>query len=76
MPQLRLHFYDSVEYRTCARDPSDAITARLREMSDTFLQSYEAKDEENRCLTRGWKPEQALYITMSHVCLSCDEFMS
>ncbi|XP_066524101.1 retinoblastoma-like protein 2 isoform X2 [Hoplias malabaricus] len=39
-------------FKTCVRDPSEAITARLRQMSDTFLVNYEAKEEENGGLAR------------------------
>lgn len=41
--------------RACARNPSEAIASRLREMSEVFLQSYEAKGEENKGLAKGLK---------------------
>uniref|UniRef100_A0A4W4EBX9 Retinoblastoma-like protein 2 n=1 Tax=Electrophorus electricus TaxID=8005 RepID=A0A4W4EBX9_ELEEL len=47
-PSLRLQEI----FKACARDPTEAMAARLREMSDTFLQNYEAKGEENRSLAR------------------------
>ncbi|XP_047675874.1 retinoblastoma-like protein 2 isoform X1 [Tachysurus fulvidraco] len=47
-PSLRLR--DML--KACARNPSEAIASRLREMSEVFLQSYEAKGEENRGLAR------------------------
>ncbi|KAI4872163.1 hypothetical protein NFI96_031002 [Prochilodus magdalenae] len=47
-PSLRLREI----LRMCARDPSEAIAARLKEMSETFLQNYEAKEEENGGLAR------------------------
>ncbi|XP_076863707.1 retinoblastoma-like protein 2 isoform X2 [Brachyhypopomus gauderio] len=47
-PSLRLREV----FKACARNPSQAMAARLREMSDTFLQSYEAKGEEKQSLAR------------------------
>ncbi|XP_072526367.1 retinoblastoma-like protein 2 isoform X2 [Salminus brasiliensis] len=47
-PSLRLREI----LKACARNPTEIIAARLREMSDTFLQNYETKEEENGCLAR------------------------
>ncbi|XP_036431860.1 retinoblastoma-like protein 2 isoform X1 [Colossoma macropomum] len=57
-PSLRLREI----LKACARDPSEAIAARLKEMSDTFLQNYEAKEEENRGLARD--------IALKYFCLA------
>ncbi|TRY85925.1 hypothetical protein DNTS_011936 [Danionella cerebrum] len=39
-------------FRSCARDPTDSIAARLKEMSETFLQNYVGTGEENKSLER------------------------
>ncbi|XP_067292433.1 retinoblastoma-like protein 2 isoform X2 [Pseudorasbora parva] len=39
-------------FRSCARDPSDSIAARLKDMSEIFLQNYEGTGEENKNLAR------------------------
>ncbi|XP_051548338.1 retinoblastoma-like protein 2 isoform X2 [Myxocyprinus asiaticus] len=39
-------------FRSCVRDPSESIAARLKEMSEIFLQNYEGKGEENKSLAR------------------------
>ncbi|XP_057185638.1 retinoblastoma-like protein 2 isoform X1 [Triplophysa rosa] len=39
-------------FRSCGRDPSESIAARLKEMSETYLQNYEGKGEDNNCLAR------------------------
>uniref|UniRef100_A0A672QFY4 RB transcriptional corepressor like 2 n=1 Tax=Sinocyclocheilus grahami TaxID=75366 RepID=A0A672QFY4_SINGR len=35
-------------FRSCVRDPSESIAARLKEMSEIFLQNYEGTGEENK----------------------------
>lgn len=39
-------------FRSCVRDPSESIAARLKEMSEMFLQNYEGTGEENKRLAR------------------------
>ncbi|XP_030646026.1 retinoblastoma-like protein 2 [Chanos chanos] len=39
-------------FRACARDPSEVINARLREMAETFYHSYKGSGEENGGLAR------------------------
>ncbi|XP_062847615.1 retinoblastoma-like protein 2 isoform X2 [Trichomycterus rosablanca] len=38
--------------KACARNPSEAIADRLKEMSETFLKTYETKGDENKSLAR------------------------
>uniref|UniRef100_A0A8B9J450 RB transcriptional corepressor like 2 n=1 Tax=Astyanax mexicanus TaxID=7994 RepID=A0A8B9J450_ASTMX len=47
-PSLRLREI----LKACARDPTEGIAGRLREMSEAFLQNYETKQEENEVLAR------------------------
>ncbi len=39
--------------RSCVRDPSQSIAARLKEMSEIFLQNYEGTGDDNNTLARG-----------------------
>ncbi|XP_052400057.1 retinoblastoma-like protein 2 isoform X1 [Carassius gibelio] len=39
-------------FRSCVRDPSESIAARLKEMSEIFLKNYEGTGEENKSLAR------------------------
>ncbi|XP_016304445.1 retinoblastoma-like protein 2 isoform X1 [Sinocyclocheilus anshuiensis] len=39
-------------FRSCVRDPGESIAARLKEMSEIFLQNYEGTREENKSLAR------------------------
>ncbi|XP_016423922.1 retinoblastoma-like protein 2 isoform X1 [Sinocyclocheilus rhinocerous] len=39
-------------FRSCVRDPSESIPARLKEMSEIFLQNYEGTGEDNKTLAR------------------------
>uniref|UniRef100_A0A673H7Y6 Retinoblastoma-like protein 2 n=1 Tax=Sinocyclocheilus rhinocerous TaxID=307959 RepID=A0A673H7Y6_9TELE len=39
-------------FRSGVRDPSESIAARLKEMSEIFLQNYEGTGEENKSLAR------------------------
>uniref|UniRef100_A0AAZ3QJW5 Retinoblastoma-associated protein A-box domain-containing protein n=1 Tax=Oncorhynchus tshawytscha TaxID=74940 RepID=A0AAZ3QJW5_ONCTS len=45
-------------FRSCARNPSEVISTRLRDMLHTFIQHYQEPWEENRSLDRG---TEALY---------------
>lgn len=47
-PSLRLREI----LKACARDPTEGIAARLKDMSEAFLQNYETKQEENDVLAR------------------------
>lgn len=49
--------------RACVRNPSEAIASRLREMSEVFLQSYEAKGDEDGGLARGFKLQHVTTIS-------------
>uniref|UniRef100_A0A4W5JT83 Retinoblastoma-like 2 (p130) n=1 Tax=Hucho hucho TaxID=62062 RepID=A0A4W5JT83_9TELE len=40
-------------FRSCARNPSEVISTRLRDMLHTFIQHYQEPWEENRSLDRG-----------------------
>uniref|UniRef100_A0A8C1R6P1 Retinoblastoma-like 2 (p130) n=1 Tax=Cyprinus carpio TaxID=7962 RepID=A0A8C1R6P1_CYPCA len=39
-------------FRSCVRDPSESIAARLKEMSEIFLQYYERSGKDNKSLAR------------------------
>ncbi|RXN30063.1 retinoblastoma 2 isoform X1 [Labeo rohita] len=39
-------------FRSCVRDPSESIAARLKEMSEIFLQNYEGTGDNNKTLAR------------------------
>uniref|UniRef100_A0A671QMQ0 Retinoblastoma-like protein 2 n=1 Tax=Sinocyclocheilus anshuiensis TaxID=1608454 RepID=A0A671QMQ0_9TELE len=39
-------------FRSCVRDPGESIAARLKEMSEIFLQNYEGTGEDNKTLAR------------------------
>ncbi|XP_042609520.1 retinoblastoma-like protein 2 isoform X3 [Cyprinus carpio] len=39
-------------FRSCVRDPSESIAARLKEMSEIFLQYYERTGKDNKSLAR------------------------
>ncbi|KAK7117046.1 hypothetical protein R3I94_022559 [Phoxinus phoxinus] len=39
-------------FRSCVRDPSESIAARLKDMSEIFLQNYEGTGEEDKNLAR------------------------
>uniref|UniRef100_A0A8C2GXZ8 Retinoblastoma-like 2 (p130) n=1 Tax=Cyprinus carpio TaxID=7962 RepID=A0A8C2GXZ8_CYPCA len=47
-PRIRLRDI----FRSCVRDPSEPIAARLKEMSEIFLQYYEGTGEDNKSLAR------------------------
>ena len=40
-------------FRGCSRDPSEAISSRLKDMFQLFCQHYESKGEENGGLGKG-----------------------
>lgn len=46
----------------CARDPSEMISQRLKDMFDLFTQHYEDRGAENRGMGKGTQPqEQKIY---------------
>ncbi|XP_051975626.1 retinoblastoma-like protein 2 [Xyrauchen texanus] len=49
-------------FRSCVRDPSESISARLKDMSEIFLQNYEGTGEENKSLARD--------VAMKYFCLA------
>nr|XP_009296483.1 retinoblastoma-like protein 2 isoform X2 [Danio rerio] len=39
-------------FRSCVRDPTESVAARLKEMSEIFLQNYEGTGDDNKSLAR------------------------
>jgi len=50
--------------RSCVRDPSESIAARLKDMSEIFLHNYEGTGEESKNLARG------VHLMLSYVIYS------